>query len=130
MSQPGQLRPVGKGVEAGRTWLYFHLLERKWKLCYGKDPESPSFLWDRERENLHGGWGGGWVDEGLGRENLVPCEEANSGSLLQWQPCPVGWGRGEEGRGPQVGGTEQRTSREEWVGGQKTEIFQEEQGRW
>ena len=65
-----------------------------------------------------------------GRENLIPYKEANLGSLLQGQLCPLGWGGGEEGRGPQVGGTDQRMSGEEWVGGQKTQIFQEEQGRW
>ena len=44
VSQPARLRLLGEGVEAGKTWVYFHLLERKWKLGYRKETESPSFL--------------------------------------------------------------------------------------
>lgn len=119
-----------KGCGGGKDLALFSPVGKKVEVMLQEGPRKSLFLVGQGKTEPSWGLGGGWVDEDLGRENLVPYEGANSGSLLQWQLCPLGWGGGEEGRGPQVGGTEQRTSREEWVGGQKTQIFQEEQGRW
>lgn len=114
-------RPLERVWRRGRTQL-FSPVGKKGKLCYGKDSRKSLFLWNRERENLHGGWGRlcRWGFKG---EKTLFFIEANSGSHSSGrQLCPLG-GRRREGRGPQVGGSE--NVRRGSVGGQKTQIFQE-----
>ena len=127
-AQPAETARKGCGGE--KDLALFSPVGKKVEVMLWEAPRKSLFLVDQGKTEPLWGLRGGWVGGDLGRENLVPYKEANSGSLLQWQLCPLGWGGGEEGRGPQVGGTDQRRSGEEWVGGQKTQIFQEGQSRW